>query len=70
MEICAITNIPCSYCNPVCSHRLECDICPNKKCMANFDRYCRQPYLKCDMRFYNGELRDIYLERIKNKIRR
>ena len=65
MKICSATNIPCSYCQPVCDHRLLCDECNVRSCGANFDGWCRQPYLMCWMR--SGvipENAEVYRERI------
>lgn len=65
VEICAATNILCSYCLPVCDHRLLCDECHVRSCGANFDGWCRQPYLMCWMR--SGvipEYAEVYRERI------
>lgn len=32
VEVCSITNVPCSYCQPVCDHRHLCDKCTIKTC--------------------------------------
>ena len=41
VEVCAATNLPCSYCQPVCDHRILCDKCNIIQCGANFKGWCR-----------------------------
>ena len=41
------------------------DKCGRKTCMANFSGDCRQPYLRCEARLHNSELRKAYMLRIK-----
>ena len=50
IEVCGVTNSPCSYCQPVCNHRLICDECHNRNCFGNFDGWCRQTSLNCFFR--------------------
>lgn len=65
VEICLVTNIPCSHCQPICDHRYSCDKCSVKTCGANFDGWCRQPYLMCWVRKEIPEYAEAYKERNK-----
>ena len=63
IEICAATNQLCSYCQPMCDHKVICDRCFNKKCSANFDGWCRQISLKCWLR----ACEPCYIQAYKNR---
>lgn len=67
VEVCSATNVECSYCQPVCGHRLLCDKCNVKTCGANFNGWCRQPYLMCWVRKDVLGYAEEYRERVKAK---
>lgn len=65
--ICATTNSPCSYCQPVCDHRIICDRCRNRQCMSNFNGWCRHMLHECFLRRHSKEMREAWEQRKTQK---
>lgn len=49
-RVCATTNLPCCYCQPVCEFRVTCEQCDDIKCKHNRKGWCYDLNFDCKNR--------------------